>query len=60
MELKLNNLLNYNPWLIPGRGACTQVLICLGTPNLGVSKFPKLGILQIWRPITSYANLRLR
>jgi hypothetical protein len=33
---------------------------CFGTPNLRVLKFLKLGLLQLWRPITSYAYLQLR
>jgi hypothetical protein len=43
-----------------GHGACTQMSFCLETPNLKVLKFPKLGLLRLWRPITSFANLQLR
>jgi hypothetical protein len=32
---------------------------CLGTPKLGIPKFPKLGLLQLWRPITSCTDLQL-
>jgi len=37
-----------------------QMSFCPETPKLGVSKFSKLGLLQLWRPITSCENLRLR
>jgi hypothetical protein len=33
---------------------------CPRTPKLGILKFSKLGFLQLWRAITSYANLWLR
>jgi len=35
-----------------GHGACTQMPFCFRTPKLRVSKFPKVGLLQLWRPIT--------
>jgi hypothetical protein len=33
---------------------------CLGTPKLGVPKFPKLGLLQLWKHIILCANLWLK
>jgi hypothetical protein len=45
---------------VPGHRASTHNSFCLATPNLGVSKFPKLGLLRLWRPITSSTDLRLR
>jgi hypothetical protein len=42
---------------MPSHGAYTQMSFCLGTPNLGIPKFPKLGLSQIWRPITFFVNL---
>ncbi len=38
----------------------TQMSFCFKTLKLGISKFPKLGLLTLWKPITSCANLRLR
>jgi hypothetical protein len=43
-----------------GHGTCTQMSFCLGTPKLGVSKFLKLGLLQLWRLIISCAYIQLR
>jgi len=43
-----------------GHGACTQISFCPMTPKLGILKFPKLGLLQLWRPITFCADLRLK
>jgi hypothetical protein len=43
-----------------GHDANTQMAFCLGTPKLGVSKFPKLGLLQLWRPITFFEDLQLK
>jgi hypothetical protein len=40
-----------------GHGAYTQMSFCPGTLKLGV---PKLRLLQLWKPITSCENLRLR
>jgi hypothetical protein len=37
-----------------------QMSFCLGTPKLGVLKFPKLGLSRLWRPITFCVNLWLR
>ncbi len=37
-----------------------QMSFCPGTPNLGVLKFPKLGLLWLCRTITFCANLQLR
>ncbi len=36
-----------------GHGACIQMSFCLGIIKLGVLKFSKLGLLQLWRLITS-------
>jgi hypothetical protein len=41
-------------------GACTQMLFCPRIPKLGVPKLFKLGLLQLWRPITFCANFRLK
>ncbi len=38
-------------------GGYIQMSFCPGTPKLGVHKFPKLGLLAVWRAITSCANL---
>jgi hypothetical protein len=43
-----------------GHNANTQMSFCVRIRNLGVLKFLKLGLLQIWRSITSFENLRLR
>ncbi len=45
---------------VPGHKAYTQMSFCTEAPNLGVLKFPKLGLPQLWRPITSCENLRLK
>jgi hypothetical protein len=45
---------------MPGHGAYAQMSFCLGTPKLGVLKFSKLGLLQLWRPIPSCLDLWLR
>ncbi len=47
-------------FFVLGNRACTQMSFCHETPKLGVPKFPKLGLPQLWRPITSCADLRLR
>ncbi len=39
--------------------ACTQMSFCPKTFKLGVLKFPKLGLLQLWRLITFYTCLQL-
>jgi hypothetical protein len=41
---------------MPDHGAYTQMSFCPKTPKLGISKFPKLKFLQLWRPITFSAN----
>jgi hypothetical protein len=41
-------------------GGYIQLSFCLGTPKLGISKFPKLGLSTLWRAIISFANLWLR
>jgi hypothetical protein len=46
-------------FVISHRG-CIQMSFCPQTPNLGVSKFPKLGLLTLWKAITSYVDFRLR
>jgi hypothetical protein len=43
-----------------GHGAYTQMSFCPRTPKLGILKFSKLGLLQLWRAITSCANLWLK
>ncbi len=37
-----------------------QMSFCLGTPKLGIPKFPKLGPPTLWKAIFSYAELWLR
>jgi hypothetical protein len=44
----------------PNHQAYTQMSFCPETPKLRVSKFSKLGLPQLWRPITSCEDLRLR
>jgi hypothetical protein len=34
-----------------------QMSFCPMIPNLGILKFPKLGILALWKDITSFANV---
>jgi hypothetical protein len=41
-------------------GGCIQMSFCPMTLKLGVSKFPKLGLLILWKAITSYIDLRLK
>jgi hypothetical protein len=43
-----------------GHGAYTQMSFCSRTLNLGVPRFPKLGLSRLWRPITLCADLWLR
>jgi hypothetical protein len=45
---------------MPDHRAYTQMSFCFGTPKLGVSKFPKLGLLRLWKPITFCEDLQLR
>ncbi len=45
---------------MPSHGASTQMSFCPKTPKLGVLKFSKLRLPQLWRPITLFINLRLR
>jgi hypothetical protein len=48
---------------VPGYRVSTKISFCLGTPKLRVLKFPKfskLGLLQLWRPITASAHLWLK
>jgi len=40
--------------------ACTQMSFCPRIPKLGIRKFSKLGLSQLWRPVTLCENLRLR
>jgi hypothetical protein len=47
-------------FFVRGHGANSQMSFCLGTPNLGVSKFLKLGFPQLCGPIMSCADLWLR
>jgi hypothetical protein len=44
---------------VPNHRTNTQMSFCPETPKFGVLKFPKLGLLQLWRPITSCADLWL-
>ncbi len=37
-----------------------QMSFCLGSPKLEVLKFPKLGLLALWRAITSCEDLELK
>jgi hypothetical protein len=45
---------------ILGHGAYTEMSFCFRTPNLGVLKFLKLGLSQLWGPITLCADLWLK
>ncbi len=47
-------------FFVLGHGACIQMSFCPKTLKLGVPKFPKLGLSQLWRPITSCVDLQLR
>jgi hypothetical protein len=38
----------------------TQMSFCLETPKLGVPKFPKLGLVGLWKAINSLINLLLK
>ncbi len=49
--------LYYFLWLVEG---LHPNVIFPRTPKLGGPKIPKLGLPQLWRPITSCANLQLR
>jgi hypothetical protein len=44
-------------FFVPSHGACTQMSFCPKTPKLEV---PKMGLVRLWRPITSCVNLQLR
>ncbi len=41
-------------------GANTQMSFYIGTPKLGVLKFPKLGLSRLWGPLTHYENFWLK
>ncbi len=46
---------------LPSHGGCTQMSFCPATPKLvRVSKFPKLGLLQLWKPIALCLDFRLK
>jgi hypothetical protein len=45
---------------VPGHRAYTQMLFCPRTSKLGIPKFFKLGLLQLWKPKTFYENIWLR
>jgi hypothetical protein len=45
---------------MPFHEAHIQMAFCPRIPKEGVPKLPKLGLLQLWVPITSCANLGLR
>jgi hypothetical protein len=49
-------------YYVPLHKAHVQMTFCHGTPNsyFQVPKFPKLGLLQLWGPITMCAKLRLK
>jgi hypothetical protein len=42
---------------MPSHEASTQMSFCPETCKLGVPKFSKLGLLQLWKLITSFSNL---
>jgi hypothetical protein len=41
-------------------GGCIQMSFCFVIPKLGVPKLLKLGLLAIWRAITSFVDLQLK
>jgi hypothetical protein len=41
---------------MPSHRAYTQMSFCSKTPKLGIPKFPKLGLVQLCRPITFCTN----
>jgi hypothetical protein len=43
-----------------GHMACTQMSFCLGTPKLGIPKFSKLDLSQLWKPVILCLDLRLK
>jgi hypothetical protein len=45
---------------MPDHGAYIQMSFFPKTPMLGVPKFSKLGLLQLWRPITFCVDFRLK
>jgi hypothetical protein len=47
-------------FFVHSHGACTQMSFCPRTPKLGLLKFSKLGLSQLWKLITSCVNLRLK
>ncbi len=47
-------------YFMPFHEAHIQMAFCPRIPKEGVPKLPKLGLLQLWVPITSCANLGLR
>jgi hypothetical protein len=47
-------------FFVSGHGGNTQMSFCPATPKLRIPKFSKLGLSQLWKPITSSENLRLR
>jgi hypothetical protein len=49
-------------YFVPLHEAHIQMIFCPRTPisQMGVPKFPKLGLPQLWGPITLCADLRLR
>jgi len=44
-------------FFVLGHWACIQISFYIGTPKLKVSKFLKLGLPQLWKPITSCVDL---
>jgi len=50
----------YNIFFVPSHKVSTQMSFCLWTPKLGVLKFSNLKFMQLWKPITLCADLRLK
>jgi hypothetical protein len=59
-RLKGNHHLPPYSILCASHKAYTQMSFFPRIPKKGVSKFPKLGLLQLWKPITFFANLWLK
>jgi hypothetical protein len=45
---------------MPSHAVNTQMSFCARTPKLWILKFPKLGLLWLWRPTTLCVNLQLK
>ncbi len=59
-SLDLGEATTFPPYSILYAGAYTLNVILFWDFEVGFSKFPKLGLLRLWRPITLCADLRLR